>query len=52
MGLTRPVVALMLEIAGGFLIVFGIAMLALWAGVFALGLLLILFGLALERFEP
>lgn len=52
MGLTRPVVALMLEIGGGALVVFGIAMLALWAGLLVLGLLLILFGLALERFEP
>lgn len=51
MGLTKDTVALMLELIGGIAIAFGVGLLALWAGIVVLGVLLILFGMALERFE-
>ncbi len=44
--------AIVLEIIGGIGIAIGLGMLVAWAGIVALGLLLILFGMALERFEP
>jgi hypothetical protein len=43
--------ATVLEIFGGIILAFGVGMLALWAGIVIAGLLLILFGIALERFE-
>jgi len=49
MGLTRG--ALMLEVSGGIAIAIGLGLLVAWAGIVALGVLLILFGMALERFE-
>lgn len=49
MGLTRSQVALVLELAGGFGLSVGFALLALWLGIVVAGLLLILFGVALER---
>tara|TARA_R110000868_G_scaffold237554_3_gene492159 strand:- start:1165 stop:1317 length:153 start_codon:yes stop_codon:yes gene_type:complete len=49
--MNRSNVATILEIVGGFALTFGVAMLALWAGLVVAGLLLILFGMALERFE-
>jgi len=49
MGLTRW--ALMLEVSGGIAIAIGLGLLVVWAGIVALGVLLILFGMALERFE-
>jgi hypothetical protein len=43
--------ATILEIIGGFTVAFGIGMLAVWAGIVVAGVLLVLFGLALERFD-
>ena len=51
MGLTKETVALMLELAGGVTVAFGVGLLAVWAGIVVAGVLLILFGIALERFE-
>lgn len=51
MGLTRERLALVLELLGGIALSFGVGMLALWAGIVVAGVLLILFGIALERFE-
>ena len=49
MGLTRSQVVVMLEVAGGFSLTIGFALLAFWLGIVVAGLLLILFGVALER---
>ena len=43
--------ATILEIIGGVAVAFGVGMLALWAGIVVAGILLVLFGLALERFD-
>lgn len=43
--------ATVLEILGGLALTFGVGMLAVWAGLVMAGVLLILFGIALERFE-
>lgn len=43
--------ATVLEIIGGIMLAFGVGMLALWAGIVVAGVLLVLFGLALERFD-
>jgi hypothetical protein len=43
--------ATVLEIIGGIMLAFGVGMLAVWAGIVVAGLLLVLFGLALERFD-
>ena len=51
MGLDRSTVGTILEILGGFALAFGFGLLAVCAGVVVAGVLLILFGLALERFE-
>lgn len=51
MGLNRNNMATIIEILGGIALAFGLGMLAIWAGLVAAGLLLILFGMALERFE-
>mgnify|MGYP007017459694 CR=1 FL=1 len=51
MGLNRSTMATILEIVGGFALTFGVGMLALWGGLVVAGVLLILFGIALERFE-
>lgn len=44
-------VATVLEIIGGIAMAFGVGMLAMWAGILVAGILLMLFGLALERFD-
>lgn len=49
--MNRSVMATILEILGGLAVAFGVGMLALWAGIMVAGVLLILFGIALERFE-
>lgn len=51
MGLDRSTMATVLEILGGIALTFGVGMLAVWAGIVTAGVLLILFGIALERFE-
>jgi hypothetical protein len=51
MGLNRTVMATAMEIIGGIVLAFGVGMLAMWAGLVVVGILLILFGIALERFE-
>jgi|DEB19_MinimDraft_3_1074340.scaffolds.fasta_scaffold1034760_1 hypothetical protein len=51
MGLNRSTMGTILEILGGFALTFGAGLLAIWAGLLVAGVLLILFGLALERFE-
>lgn len=49
MGLSRSQVAVVLELAGGVGITFGFMLLAFWLGIVVAGVLLILFGVALER---
>jgi len=49
--LRKMTLATILEIIGGFAVAFGVGMLALWAGIVVAGILLVLFGLALERFD-
>ena len=51
MGLDRSTMATVLEILGGIALTFGVGMLAVWAGIVTAGVLLVLFGIALERFE-
>lgn len=51
MGLNRSTMATIIEIVGGIALTFGFGLLAIWAGLIVAGLLLILFGIALERFE-
>lgn len=51
MGLDRSTMATVIEILGGVALTFGVGMLAVWAGIVTAGVLLILFGIALERFE-
>jgi len=51
MGLNRSTMATIIEILGGIALTFGFGLLAIWAGLIVAGLLLILFGMALERFE-
>ena len=51
MGLTRDRWALLLEVLGGLFVVAGAAILFVWLGLVIAGLVLILFGVALERLE-
>ena len=51
MGLTRDRWALLLEVLGGLFIVVGAGILFVWLGLVIAGLVLILFGVALERLE-
>lgn len=51
MGLTRDRWALLLEVLGGLFVVAGAAILFIWLGLVIAGLVLILFGVALERLE-
>ena len=51
MGLTRDRWALLLEVLGGLFIVVGAGILFVWLGLVVAGLVLILFGVALERLE-
>jgi hypothetical protein len=51
MGLTRDRLALLLEVLGGLFVVAGTAILFIWLGLVVAGLVLILFGVALERLK-
>lgn len=51
MGLTRDRWALLLEVLGGLFLILGAGLLFVWLGVIVAGLVLILFGVALERLK-
>lgn len=51
MGLTRDRWALLLEVLGGLFLIAGAGILFVWLGLVVAGLVLILFGVALERLE-